>query len=164
MPVPPMPSAGEVQIVVLLGTTTFIGWAQQQQLEDLMDSFETRSKLTEADRTNQISQASIRVEIARHLRSPEGERLFTDVLASGCLWLALRHWSNGKEMQAGLVQQMEQTGFAIITASIPDIAPDGMTPDTAWAFMIGSKIHDGRTQLADIKPGEVSLYQPLTAG
>lgn len=152
-----IPQKGEVQIVVILGPMIFIAWASRDKVEGLMDSFEQRAKLTQDDRTSQLAQASVRVEIARLLRGDAAERHFTEVLAAGCLWLALRHWSGGEQMRKGLDKQMEDTGYAVVTASIPDVAPAGQAPDTAWAFIIGSRIHDGREQLAATEPGKLSM-------
>lgn len=154
---PQMPAQGEIQIVVLLGDTTFVACAPRDDAEGLMDSFEWRAHLSLGDRSNQLSQAAVRVEIARLLRGEDAERHFKDVLAAGCLWLSLRHWSGSVQMQEGLERQMEETGYAIITASIPDQTPAGQAPDTAWAFIIGSRIHDGRGQLAATEPGKIFL-------
>lgn len=151
------PEAGEVQIVVLIGVDTFIGWAPATQVGGIMDAFERRAGLTIEDRTSQLSHAAIRVKVATSLREPGSARLFTDVLAAGCLWLALRHWSNSDDMAEGLDRQMSQTGSAVVTASIPDNAPPGMAADTAWAFMVGSRVHDGRPRLATVEAGRVEL-------
>ena len=154
---PRTPQDGEVQIVVLLGADTFIAWAPAASLDGLMDSFERRAGIKEADRTDQLAHASIRMRIAADLRGPDSERLFTDVLAAGCLWLSMRHWSRSAEMAMGLARQMEERNRAVLTASVADPAPEGMQPDTAWSFMIGDRIHDGRDRLALVAPGEVQL-------
>lgn len=73
------------------------------------------------------------------------------------MWLALRHWSNPAEMQKGLDQQISSEGRAVITVSIADKTPKNIQPDTAWSFMIGSQIHDGRSQLTEIEPGNVKV-------
>lgn len=155
----PIPEQGEIRIVVLLGGAKFIGWVPRDRMDRILESFERSRKLGAADRTDRYVQASLRVWIAEALRRPEAERLFTDVLAAASLWLALNHWSNAADMRAGLDRQMDETGYAVITASIPDASPDGMVRDTAWAYMIGSGIHDGRAQLAQVKPGDVVVTQ-----
>lgn len=157
-----IPNPGEIQIVVLLGATTFIAWAPQTEVEGILDSFEKKAGLTVEQRTGQAAHAAIRIEIARHLRGPKAERMFTQTLAAGCLWLALRHWSGSQEMQDGLRKQMEQDDFAVVTASIPDHPPEGALHDSAWAFMIGSRIHDGRDQLAGQKVGIAKIIQTRT--
>lgn len=154
---PRTPEDGEVQIVVLLGADTFIGWAQADAIGGVMDAFERRAKLAPADRTDQLTQAAIRAHIAGDLRGPDSARLFTEVLAAGCLWLAMRHWSRSAEMVEGLERQMAECNRAVLTLSIADPAPERMAPDTAWAFMIGDRIHDGRDRLARVTPGEVEL-------
>lgn len=68
---PRTPEDGEVQIVVLLGADTFIGWAQADAIGGVMDAFEHRAKLTPADRTDQLTQAAIRARIAGDLRGPD---------------------------------------------------------------------------------------------
>jgi len=153
------PEPGEVQVVVLLGTTTFIGWAPATTIEGIMDSFERGASITAEERYDQTVQASIRMETARLLRGPDAEHLFTDRLAAACLWLALRHWSRSEEMAKALREQMAAAGRAVVTASIADPAPEGTMPDTSWAFMIGSEVHDGRPQLAAQPPDQVLLYQ-----
>ena len=154
---PRTPADGEVQIVVLQGANTFIGWAPAIAIEGIMDSFERRAGLKPEDRDDRLCHAAMRVRIANDLRGPDAERLFTDVLAAGCLWLSLRHWSRSAEMTGGLRRQMAETGSAVVTASIAEPPPESMAPDTAWAFMIGDRIHDGRKRLTDVQPGEVEL-------
>lgn len=157
MPVMREPARGEIQIVVLLGATSYVGWAPAERVGSVMDSFEKRAGLTEADRSSRETQAGVRAEIARLLRGENAEQVFREVLAAGALWLSLRHWSGAERMRQGLEQQMALTGSAVITAGIADPAPEGMAPDTAWAFMVGSRVHDGRPQIAEVRPGDVEI-------
>jgi hypothetical protein len=156
---PRTPAPGEIQIVVLLGYATYIAWAPGASVEQLMDAFEARSGLTPEDRASRLSHASIRVRIARDLRSADAAQLFTEVLASGCVWLALRHWSGGADIRRGLDETMRTEGAAVVTCSIADPAPEGMMADSAWAFMVGTRIHDGRAQLAAVEPGEIEIMR-----
>ena len=149
------PEQGEIQIVVLLGEAVFTAWTPREQAVAHMDSFEARSKFTVEDRADQHVHGAIRAEITRLLRGPDAERLYGDVLASGVLWLALRHWSASEEVERGIATEFEKTGYAILTASIPDETPPGVHPDTAWSFMVGSTVHDGRARLAKAPPGKV---------
>lgn len=157
---PRTPKKGEIQIVVLMDNNTFIAWAPADTVDSLMDSFERRMKLSEADRTDQIAHAAIRVRIAQALLGPDAEKLFTDVLAAGCLWLSMRHWSDGTTLSDGVSEQMQAAGSAVITASIATEPPPGIAPYTAWAFMVGDRIHDGRKQLSAISPGQVEIVRP----
>lgn len=159
MTAPRTPAPGEIQIVVLLGDATFLAWAPGASVDRLMNAFEARAGLSIEDRASQLAHASIRVRIARDLRSANAERLFTEVLATGCVWLALRHWSGGSDMRRGFEETMRSAGSAIVTCSIADPAPEGMMADSAWAFMVGTRIHDGRDQLAAVSPGEVEIVR-----
>lgn len=157
---PRPPESGEIQIVTLIGADMFLAWAPAETIEDLMDAFERRAGLTESARSDREAQGVMRIRIAEALRSHPREKAegsWQEVLASGCLWLALRHWSSAEQMGKGLKEQIERSGSAIITASIPDRPPEGMMADTAWAFMIGSNIHDGREELARTPGGEVRI-------
>lgn len=151
------PEQGEIQIVTLLGATTFIGWAPAERADSIMDSFERLARIPTEGRADHATHVSIRLETARLLRGPDAERLFTDRLAAACLWLAMRHWSNGEEVRRGVALQMEASGYAVITASIADPAPENTLQDSAWAFMVGSRVHDGRAQLAGQPPHVVKL-------
>lgn len=154
---PRTPEPGEIQIVALLGVDKFIGWAPADTADALMDSFERRAHLTEEARTDQVVQAQVRMRIAQDLRDPNSGTLFRDVLAAGCLWLALRHWSNAALVRKGIDEQLATGRGVVVTASIADPAPNGAMKDTAWAFMVGDRIHDGRGQLANRVPNEVVL-------
>lgn len=156
---PRTPAPGEIQIVVLLGDATFVAWAPGTSVDQLMDAFEVRAGLTAEDRASRLSHASMRVRIARDLRSGDAGRLFPEVLASGCIWLALRHWSGGGDIRRGFDETMRSAGSAVVTCSIADPAPEGMMADSAWAFMVGTRIHDGRAQLAAVQPGEVEIMR-----
>jgi len=151
------PKQGEAQIVVLLESATFIGWAPFDTVDHLMDAFERRSHLSVGDRTDQVAHAAMRVRVAQGLRSQEAAEIFPEVLAAGCLWLALRHWSASERMREGVERTMDEHGFVVITCSIAVPPPVGMIPDSAWAFMVGDRTHDGRPRLAAVTPGEVEL-------
>ena len=151
------PEKGEAQIVVLLESATFVGWAPYKTVDQLMDAFEKRSRLTVDDRDDQLAHAAVRVRIAQGLRSKQVETMFPEVLAAGCVWLALRHWSAGDRMRQGVQDTMDEHGFAVITCSIAVPPPEGMMPDSAWAFMVGDRVHDGRPRLAAVTPGEIEL-------
>lgn len=145
--------------MVLLGTTTFIGWASADSVDDIMDSFEQRLGLPSEARTSRDMQARIRIDVAERLRLPDAETRFTDVLAAACLWLALRHWSGSGEMRTGLAKQMADAGMAVVTASIADPAPEGAMADTAWSFMVGGRTHDGRDRLRGLGPETVEIIR-----
>ena len=153
----PAPDPGETRLVVLDGENTFIARVPQGRAGDIMDAFEKRASMTIAARTSRETHASVRIEVARGLRAPNAEARFTDVLAAATLWLAMRHWSNGGAIIEGVDELLRQGTTPVITASIAAPAPERTMPDTAWAFMVGDRIHDGRERLRDLGPQEVVL-------
>lgn len=153
------PAAGELRLVVLVGGTSFITTTPRDRVTNLMDAFEKRIGISNEDAQNQMVHGSLRITIAKELRSADGLRWFNEVFAAGCLWMALRHWSQGNAMMQGLDAQMKQDGYAILTVSIADEAPEGVHPDTAWAFMIGSAVHDGRPGLLKQPVGEIKVIK-----
>lgn len=153
----PSPEPGEVRIVVLDGANTFLAHAQRIRCDEIMDAFEKRAGLTQSARSSRETHASIRIDVARGLRTPDAEARFTDVLAAAVMWLAMRHWSDGRAIARGVDDLIEQGRTPVMTAAIAD--PDGgrFMPDTAWSFMVGERIHDGRDQLRTIGPEEVRI-------
>lgn len=153
----PHPEPGELRIVVLDGANTFMAHLPRDTCEDVMDAFERRTSMTLQARTSRETHASVRIQVAEGLRKEDAEARFTDVLASAVLWLAMRHWSNGDAIIDGVDELLGQGRTPVITASIADPAQGRFMPDTAWAFMVGEKIHDGRAQLAKLGPEEVRM-------
>ena len=153
----PPPEQGEIRIVVLDGMKTFLAHAPRTKCEEIMDAFERRASMTHAARTSRETHASVRIEVARGLRTPEAEARFTDILAAATMWLAMRHWSNGKAIVDGVDDLLRQGITPVITAAIAEADEDSFMPDTAWAFMVGDRIHDGRDQLRTIGPEEVRV-------
>lgn len=153
----PPPEPGEIRIAVLEGSNTFLAHTQRSQCNAIMDAFERRAGLTQSARTSRETHASIRIDVARGLRMPDAEARFTDVLAAAVMWLAMRHWSDGRAIARGVDDLIEQGRTPVMTAAIAD--PDGgrFMPDTAWSFMVGERIHDGRDQLRTIGPEEVRI-------
>lgn len=153
----PHPEPDELRIVVLDGANTFMAHLPRDTCEDVMDAFEKRASMTIEARTSRETHASLRIQVAEGLREDDAEARFTGVLASAVLWLAMRHWSNGDAIVDGVDELLGQGRTPVITASIADSAEGRFMPDTAWAFMVGEKIHDGRAQLAELGPEEVRM-------
>lgn len=153
----PHPEPGELRIVVLDGANTFMAHLPRDTCEDVMDAFERRTSMTLEARTSRETHASVRIQVAEGLRKDNAEARFTDVLASAVLWLAMRHWSNGDAIINGVDELLGHGRTPVITASIADSTQGRFMPDTAWAFMVGEKIHDGRAQLAELGPEEVRM-------
>lgn len=153
----PPPSPGEMRIAVLDGDNTFLAHVHRDRSEGIMDAFEKRAGLTQSARTSRETHASIRIDVARGLRMPDAQARFTDMLAAAVMWLAMRHWSHGRAIARGVDDLIGQGRTPVMTAAIA--APDKgrFMPDTAWSFMVGERIHDGRDQLRTIGPEEVRV-------
>lgn len=150
---------GNVQIVVPMQGITFVGWAPISDVEAIMDSFERRARIDRDRRHDRIDQMRVRIEIARLLRGPDAADRFTDVLAAGCLWLALRHWLNGAEMRSILDARMERSGSAVLTVCIADPTPETSMPDTAWAFVVSDRVDDRRKAFDGMPPDTAALLR-----
>ena len=155
----PAPQPGEIRIAVLDGEATFLAHLQESEVNAVLDAFEKRTKISENDRANQMVHASIRIGIAKALRQENAADTFTRVLAAGVLWLAMRHWKNGAEIVRGVKIMLREDKTPVITASIANPVPEGTMPDTAWAFMVGETIHDGREQLEKLDSEQVILVK-----
>lgn len=150
------PEPGEIQIVALLGASTFVSWAPADTVEALMDAFERRMSLGEGARTSLETQMRVRLWAVDTLRSERAGTAWGDVVAAGCLWLSLRHHSGAAEMRKGVDAQLATSGV-VVTASIGE--SPGALPGTAWSFMVGDRIHDGRMQLAATPHSQVVVMR-----
>lgn len=157
---PRLPAPGEIRVVLLLDETTFIGWAPGSTIDALMDSFERRYAMPVERRLDQIAQMQLRVDIAQKLRQNGCEAAWTDRLCAGCLWLALRHYSHSQRLRDA-IDGLIPVGV-VLTISVSPHA--GSYPDTAWAFMVGTCIQDGRQHLAGMPPNEVRTIEGQALG
>lgn len=148
----PPPGPDEVRIVVLIGQGAFVAHESRARLDEVMDAFERRAGMTPAARTSRETHALVRIECARLLRAAGAEDRFREVVASAVLWLSLRHWSNGEAVLAGVDGLLEEGRHPVVTASIADVDPARTMPDTAWAFMVGEAVIDGRDRLEGLAP------------
>ncbi len=145
-----------IDLVVVLDGLTCFAWPPRDGLDDVMDAFERRAGLTPSDRTSLEGQMSLRLWVHDLLRGPGADARFTDVGAAACLWLALRHYSAGHDLRRGLDEQVV-AGDAVLTISIGHTP--GTLPGTAWSFMVGDRIHDGRPRLAETPPCTVTILE-----
>jgi hypothetical protein len=153
----PDPAPGEMRIVTLEGSNTFMAMLLRDQAERTMDAFEHRAGLTAHGRTSRETHASIRIAVAEGLRRQDADARYTDVLAAAVLWLAMRHWSDGEAIMEGVDAMLAAGETPVLTASIAEADSGRFLLDTAWAFMVGRSIHDGRGQLSDLGPEEVRV-------
>ena len=151
------PAIGSLRIVTLLKDAAFVADIPYSQAATIMKAFENRAQLTHEDRNSRETHAAVRIDIAKGLRLPDAVDRFSDVLGSAVLWLALKHWSNGENLVKGIEAQIADEKPVVLTVSIADPAPEGSMADTAWAFLVGERIHDGRDQLYQTRPERVSL-------
>jgi len=153
----PKPAKGEIRIAVLSGEDSFVAHLDRKEAEEKMDAFEKRASLKKDDRKNKETHGSIRIWAAEGLRKPNADKAFANLLASGILWLAMRHWKEGDLIIKNVDAMLKENKTPVITASIAIPAPEGVMPDTAWAFMVGEKVHDGREQLKGMAPDQVKV-------
>lgn len=153
----PDPVPGEMRIVTLEGNNTFMAMLLRDQAERTMDAFERRAGLTAHGRTSRETHASIRIAVAEGLRRQDADARYTDVLAAAVLWLAMRHWSDGQAIADGVDAMLAAGETPVLTASIAEADEDRFLPDTAWSFMVGRIIHDGRSRISDLGPEEVKV-------
>lgn len=139
------PARDAIQIVVILDDVTFVAETPYAALPRALGEFEDAWNITVADRTNQISQMRMRLAVYRALRGPEAEIRFREVMATACLWLSVRHWSNGEDIMTHITRLMEIDRSAVVTIAI-DERHDAMT-GTAWAIMAARHVHDERAAL-----------------
>jgi len=153
----PDPVPGEMRIVTIEGGNTFMAMLLRHEAERTMDAFERRAGLTAHGRTSRETHASIRIAVAEGLRRQDAEARYTDVLAAAVLRLGMRHWSDGEAIAEGVDAMLAAGETPVLTASIADADATRSVPDTAWSFMVGSRIHDGRNRLAQLGPEEVQV-------
>lgn len=151
------PKPGDLRIVALIDGLEFTTAVPCRLVDGIMDAFERRHALAKGDRDNRDIQMRMRMAIAERLQAPGADAIFAGTLAPGCLWLAMRHWSNAADMSAGLSGQMDETGQAVLTVAVGG-SPSSL-PGTAWSFMIGDAVHDGRARMAELGPDRVVVVR-----
>lgn len=153
----PKPVKGEIRIVVLSGEDSFVAHLSRKDAEERMDAFEKRASLKKDDRKSKEAHGSIRMWAAEGVRKSNADNAFASLLVSGILWLAMRHWKEGDLIIKNVDAMLKENKTPVITASIAIPVPEGVMPDTAWAFMVGEKIHDGRDELKGMAPEQVKV-------
>lgn len=151
----------EMRIVVLEGKNTFLATLEREKAEDIMNAFEKTMGIPWEERQSQMTHAMMRIHIATALRKPTASKTFRNIYAAGVLWLAMRHWTNGQEIINGVDAMLKEKKTPVITASIANPVPDQTVADTAWAFMVGEGIHDGRDQLKNLESNKVIIKNNL---
>ena len=151
------PSAGQLKLVVLVDDLQFHSIIEMEAIEGLTTSMEARIQDGKGARTSLETQMSLRSWVAEALRSKEtGKASFDRIGGAACLWLTLHHYREGARMREA-VRAMADRG-ATLTVSIAN--SKAAAPGTAWSFVVGDDMHDGRAHLADHDPGMISVYGP----
>lgn len=151
------PSPGRLKLVVLIDEMQFHSIIPGDAIEGLVSSMEDRIKGGQDARHDMPTQMSLRSWVATVLRERETAKAsFDDVAGAACLWLTMNHYREGGRMREA-VRSTIGAGTTL-TVSIAD-SPEAAS-GTAWSFMVGDRIHDGRGHLAGHAPGQISVYGP----
>ena len=149
----PMPY--EVKLVVLIDNIQYHSFIEEPRVTWILDSLEKRFQIAEPRRSDRLWHMSLRQSVAKRLRQMETSKAFFDDAGGACcLWLGLRHYEGGEQLRKGLEATISKG--AVLTISIGN--SPGSAPDTAWSFMIGHDIHDGREALARHRPDQVRIF------
>lgn len=150
----PMP--GELKLAVLVGRIQFHAFQPVAALDPLMDAVERRFRDGSSLRHDRIGQMSIRQWVSSELRGDvkAAQARFDDLCGATCIWLALRHYEAAAHMMDAVHRHAE--GGVVLTVSIGD--NPSSAEGTAWSFMLGHDVHDGRALLADQPSDRLLLY------
>ena len=151
----PMP--GELKLVVIVGAVQFHAFQPVAVLDDLMDALERRLRDGERMRSDRLAQMSLRQWVAEQIGNADVEQAqatFNDIGGAACIWLGLRHYEASNHLRQS-VDRHAGEGM-VLTVAVGD-SPQS-APGTAWSFILGRSIHDGRAMLADQPSDRIAIY------
>lgn len=150
-----LPAANEIKMVVLLEDIQYHVFLPLERLDPIMDALEERLEGGATLRGDRLAQMSLRQWVAGQLRDrSRAQKVFDDVGGAACLWLGLRHYEGATDLRNGIDRHAEEG--VVLTISIGTAI--GSAPDTAWSFMVGREIHDGRRLLSEQPSDRVRIF------
>lgn len=144
------PRQDELKMVVLVDDAQFHVFLEKSRIDGILDAMERRLKGGPTLRRDRMAQMSLRQWVAAGLRDRQSAAaMFDDVGGAACLWLGLRHYAGSDDIARG-IDRHDREGM-VLTVSIGEAMDSA--PGTAWSFMLGHDVLDGRAQLA-VQPSD----------
>jgi hypothetical protein len=142
-------------MAVLIDDVQFHVFLQKDRIGGLLDAMERRLTGGASLRHDRLAQMSLRQWVAAQLRDRKrAAAMFDDVGGAACLWLALRHYAGSDDIARG-IDRHDEEGM-VLTVSIGEAIDSA--PGTAWCFMLGHDVLDGRDQLAGQRSDHLRIF------
>jgi len=149
------PRHDELKMVVLIDDMQFHVLLEKSRLPHILDAMERRLKDGPSLRHDRLAQMSLRQWVAVQLRDRRrAAAVFDDVGGAACLWLGLRHYSGSDDIMRS-IERRDHEGM-VLSVSIGEAMDSA--PGTAWSFMLGDVVMDGRAHLARQHSDRIRIF------